>query len=186
MYLLYKMTDPLETIQIAHPMKSVRIRLPQVEPKKGVALRCEDLGIGYPERDVARGVRFEIERGQHVAVLCQTRGRRHEEAHTAVIEYVLNLPLDQQRVDRDDNTAGRADTEKRDGLLDRLLQPDGYAIASLEAAVQQVGGQISRTVCHLRVADPAIAVDKRVLLRIFRRGALEQMMNQSRHFRSAL
>ncbi len=59
----------LETIEIDHPIKSVRIRLPRVEPRKGVALRCEDLSIGYPDREVARGVRFEIERGEHVAVL---------------------------------------------------------------------------------------------------------------------
>ena len=64
-----KQMNRLETIEIDHPIKSVRIRLPRVEPKKGVALRCEDLSLGYPDRDVARDVRFEIERGEHVAVL---------------------------------------------------------------------------------------------------------------------
>lgn len=64
-----KQLDRLETIEIGHPIQSVRIRLPEVEPKKGTALTCKDLAIGYADREVARGIRFEIERGERVAVL---------------------------------------------------------------------------------------------------------------------
>lgn len=59
----------LKTIEIAHPMSTVRIRIPSVESKAGVAFSCEDLTIGYPEKEVASGIRCEIERGHHVAVL---------------------------------------------------------------------------------------------------------------------
>jgi ATP-binding cassette subfamily F protein 3 len=50
-------------------MGNVRIPIPSVEEKAGVALFCEDLTIGYPEKDVVRGIQLDIERGSHVAVL---------------------------------------------------------------------------------------------------------------------
>ncbi len=52
-------------------MATARIRLPGVEPRTGTALACEDLAIGYPEKIVARNIRFEIERSQHIAVVGQ-------------------------------------------------------------------------------------------------------------------
>ncbi len=64
-----KQLAKLKTIEIAHPMSHVRIPIPSVESKGGVALCCEDLAIGYPGKDVAQGIQFEIERGNHVAVL---------------------------------------------------------------------------------------------------------------------
>jgi ATP-binding cassette subfamily F protein 3 len=64
-----KQLSRLHTIEIEHPMRTARIKIPPVEEKKGVALRCEDLAIGYSGREVAREIRFEIERGRHVAVL---------------------------------------------------------------------------------------------------------------------
>jgi len=59
----------LESLEIATPESTARIKIPEVEAKKGSALRCTDLEIGYPDRSVATDVRFEIERGEHVAVL---------------------------------------------------------------------------------------------------------------------
>ncbi len=64
-----KQLSKLKTIEIAHPMSTVKIRIPPVEPKAGVALTCEDLVIGYPEKDIARNIQVEIDRGKHVAVL---------------------------------------------------------------------------------------------------------------------
>lgn len=64
-----KQLAKLKTIEIAHPMSTVKIRIPEVESKAGVAFTCENLTIGYPEKDVARGIACEIERGKHVAVL---------------------------------------------------------------------------------------------------------------------
>ncbi|MBN1443062.1 MAG: ABC-F family ATP-binding cassette domain-containing protein [Planctomycetes bacterium] len=59
----------LESIEVEHPISTARIRIPAVDAKKGVALRCEDLSIGYPGKEVASGIRFEIEHGEHAAVL---------------------------------------------------------------------------------------------------------------------
>lgn len=64
-----KQLSRLETINIESPLQTVRIRLPKVEPKKGVALTCTDLSVGYPDHTVANHLRFEIERGEHVAIL---------------------------------------------------------------------------------------------------------------------
>jgi len=64
-----KQIDKLETIEIDHATGNVRIRIPSVEAKAGVAFRTEDLDIGYPEKLVASGIRMEIERGSRVAVL---------------------------------------------------------------------------------------------------------------------
>ncbi len=64
-----KQLEKLNTIEIAHSMGSVRIHIPQVEAKAGVALSCDDLVIGYPEKEVARGIQFDVERGKRIAVL---------------------------------------------------------------------------------------------------------------------
>jgi len=64
-----KQLAKLKTIEIGHPMSNVRIPIPPIEAKAGIAFACEDLTVGYPEKDVARGIEFEIERGDRVAVL---------------------------------------------------------------------------------------------------------------------
>lgn len=64
-----KQLDKLKTIEIGHKAGKVRIYMPQVEKKSGRVFWCEDLTIGYAEKDVAKGIHFEIERGRHVAVL---------------------------------------------------------------------------------------------------------------------
>ena len=64
-----KQLAKLKTIEIAHPMSTVKIHIPPVEPKAGVAVTCEDLVIGYPEKDIASNIQVEIDRGKHVAVL---------------------------------------------------------------------------------------------------------------------
>ena len=64
-----KQLQRLQTIEVEHPIRTARIRIPRVEEKKGVALTLDDLAIGYPGNAVADGIRFDIERGQRVAVL---------------------------------------------------------------------------------------------------------------------
>jgi len=59
----------LKTIEIAHELATVKINIPPVEPKTGVAFACEHLTIGYPEKIVARGISFDIDRGKRIAVL---------------------------------------------------------------------------------------------------------------------
>ena len=64
-----KQIAKLKTIEIQHPMSRVRIRIPPVEPKSGVALSCDDLSIGYPEKLVAGKIRMNVDRQARVAVL---------------------------------------------------------------------------------------------------------------------
>jgi len=64
-----KMLDRLETIEVAGDLDAVRITIMPVESRQGAAVRIVNLGIGYPEKTIAEGISFEIERGRHVAVV---------------------------------------------------------------------------------------------------------------------
>lgn len=64
-----KQIEKLKTIDVDHPLSNVHIRIPQVERRNGIAVRCEDLAIGYPEKLVASRINLEIQQGSHVAVL---------------------------------------------------------------------------------------------------------------------
>ncbi len=60
----------LQTIEIAHSLRTVRIQLPPpVVLRKGTALTCRDLAVGYGERRVLGAINFEIDRGDHVVIL---------------------------------------------------------------------------------------------------------------------
>ncbi len=58
-----------KTIEVGHALSNVHIRIPQVDRRNGIAVRCEDLAIGYPEKVVAKKINLEIHQGSHVAVL---------------------------------------------------------------------------------------------------------------------
>ena len=45
--------EKLDLIQIDTDEPTAKIRAPEVEPRKGPAVRCRDLAIGYPQREVA-------------------------------------------------------------------------------------------------------------------------------------
>src|SRR5580692_705031 len=64
-----KQLERLELTEIASDEPTARIRAPRVEPRKGPALRCRDLAIGYPERQIASGVQLEIDHGTRAAVV---------------------------------------------------------------------------------------------------------------------
>lgn len=64
-----KQLNRLKTIAIDHPMKNVRIRIPAVPRRHGVAFRCEEMAIGYPEKTVARDITMDVPQGARVAVL---------------------------------------------------------------------------------------------------------------------
>jgi ATP-binding cassette, subfamily F, member 3 len=59
----------LETVEIAIDEPTVSIRAPQVEPRRGSALRCIDLTIGYPERRIASGIGVEVVHGARTAIV---------------------------------------------------------------------------------------------------------------------
>jgi ATP-binding cassette, subfamily F, member 3 len=64
-----KQLDKLEPITIDHPIKTARIRIPQVTVRKGLAMKCDNLSIGYPGNTVAESIHLTIDRGARVAVL---------------------------------------------------------------------------------------------------------------------
>ncbi len=64
-----KQLERLQTIEIAGAEATVNMRAPVVEPRKGPALRCANLAIGYERHEVARGIDVEIEHGSRVAVV---------------------------------------------------------------------------------------------------------------------
>src|SRR5688572_22960386 len=51
-----KQLERLETVDIATDEPTANIRAPVVEPRKGPALRCRNLAIGYPEREIAHDI----------------------------------------------------------------------------------------------------------------------------------
>lgn len=64
-----KQLERLELTEIASDEPTARIRAPRVEPRKGLALRCRDLAIGYIERQIASDVQLEIDHGTRAAVV---------------------------------------------------------------------------------------------------------------------
>ena len=64
-----KQLERLETVEIDTDEPTARIRAPLVEPRKGPALRCRGLTIGYPEREVASQIDLEIDHGWRAAVV---------------------------------------------------------------------------------------------------------------------
>jgi ATP-binding cassette, subfamily F, member 3 len=64
-----KQLQRLELTEIASAEPTARIRAPRVEPRKGPALRCQGLAIGYPERQIAADVDLEIDHGTRAAVV---------------------------------------------------------------------------------------------------------------------
>jgi ATP-binding cassette, subfamily F, member 3 len=57
----------LEEIPLAAP--TAAIRCPEIVPRRGAALRCRDLAIGYPDRQVADGIALEIVHGSRAAIV---------------------------------------------------------------------------------------------------------------------
>lgn len=64
-----KQLERLELVEIEADDPTARIRAPLVEPRQGHALRCTDLAIGYPERQVAAKIDLEIDHGSRAAVV---------------------------------------------------------------------------------------------------------------------
>jgi ATP-binding cassette subfamily F protein 3 len=64
-----KQLEKLETVDVFGDEPSANIRPPLVEPRKGPAVRCQDLAIGYPERQIATGIEVEIDHGSRAAIV---------------------------------------------------------------------------------------------------------------------
>lgn len=64
-----KQLERLETVDIDTDEPTARIRAPLVELRKGPALRCRGLTIGYPDRVVASEIDLEIDHGWRAAIV---------------------------------------------------------------------------------------------------------------------
>ncbi len=66
-----KQMRKLKTMEIKHRLKSVRIVVPTVDPRKTFAVKAQNLTVGYGDKIIAKDIQFEIDRGQKVALLGQ-------------------------------------------------------------------------------------------------------------------
>lgn len=64
-----KMLEKLELRAVEGDEPTARIRAPRIEPRKGIALRCKDLAIGYPERRIASDIGLELDHGSRAAIV---------------------------------------------------------------------------------------------------------------------
>ena len=64
-----KQLERLQMIDLARAESTVAMRAPTVDPRKGPAVRCIDLSIGYPDLEVARGIDVEIDHGTRAALV---------------------------------------------------------------------------------------------------------------------
>jgi ATP-binding cassette subfamily F protein 3 len=64
-----KQLEKLEDVELTVDQPTVRIRAPIVEPRRGPALRCVDLAMGYPERTIAKDIGLEIDHGSRAAIV---------------------------------------------------------------------------------------------------------------------
>ncbi len=64
-----KALEKLEMVEIVHDEPTANIKAPKVERRNGPALRCRDLAIGYPERQIASDIHLEIDHGSRAAIV---------------------------------------------------------------------------------------------------------------------
>jgi ATP-binding cassette, subfamily F, member 3 len=64
-----KQLERLELIEIVNDAPTANIQAPVVQPRKGPALRCKNLSIGYANRTVAADINLEIDHGWRAAIV---------------------------------------------------------------------------------------------------------------------
>ncbi len=64
-----KQLERLELEDLESVSPTAAIRCPEVTPRQGAALRCQDLVIGYDDHTVAHGISLEIDHGARVAIV---------------------------------------------------------------------------------------------------------------------
>lgn len=64
-----KMLEKLEFLDVPSAQAKAVIRPPQVEPRRGPAVRCLDLTIGYEDKAIAKDISIEIEHGTRAAIV---------------------------------------------------------------------------------------------------------------------
>ncbi len=64
-----KALEKLEFTEVTGDEPTARFRAPNIEPRKGIALRCLELEIGYPGRSIAKEIRLELDHGSRAAIV---------------------------------------------------------------------------------------------------------------------
>ncbi|MEX2287133.1 MAG: ABC-F family ATP-binding cassette domain-containing protein [Planctomycetaceae bacterium] len=64
-----KQLEKLEMVEVFGDEPTANVRAPVVEPRRGPALRCQDLAIGYSEREIAIDIDLEIDHGTRAAIV---------------------------------------------------------------------------------------------------------------------
>ena len=64
-----KQLEKLELEDLESVSPTAAIRCPEVTPRQGAAIRCQDLAIGYDNHTVAEGISLEIDHGARVAIV---------------------------------------------------------------------------------------------------------------------
>jgi len=64
-----KQLEKLEFEEIALDAPTAAIRCPEVEPRRGAAVRCRNLAVGYPDHTVADDIAVEIVHGARAAIV---------------------------------------------------------------------------------------------------------------------
>ena len=64
-----KQINRLQKITSVNPVKTAAIYISPIENKKGTALSVHNMSIGYSDKIVAENINFEIDRGEHVAIV---------------------------------------------------------------------------------------------------------------------
>ena len=64
-----KQLERLEVEDVVAESPTAAIQCPAVAARRGPAVRCRDLGVGYPDHTVARGIDLEIVHGARAAIV---------------------------------------------------------------------------------------------------------------------
>lgn len=64
-----KQLERLQLNELGVIEAAATIRCPIIEPRQGAAVRCKNLAIGYPDRQVASDINIEVIHGQRVAIV---------------------------------------------------------------------------------------------------------------------
>ena len=64
-----KQLEKLEVEELPPDPPTAAIRCPEIAPRRGAAVRCRDLAVGYPDHTVAREIALEIGHGSRAAIV---------------------------------------------------------------------------------------------------------------------
>jgi ATP-binding cassette subfamily F protein 3 len=64
-----KQLEKLELEELPLDAPTAAVRCPEIAPRRGAAVRCRELAIGYPDHGVASGVAIEILHGSRAAIV---------------------------------------------------------------------------------------------------------------------